>query len=277
QHRRRNKLKRLKKRREQVKTKKEEFENKHELELNYSTDFKPPEWLTRTTAQCSPYIPQIGDMVMYFVQGHELYINEVKDKKMYEIDEKTLPWNKNEPLDAVECATVIGVSVSFSDKQPPRVINVRLQLLNPENTNNSIYFLLLLGDHFRCFIDDTWWPGTIVKREAFDPLHENSPFQCYIIRWDNGENEERLSPWDIFECDDSSDESNLVKMPSYQPTPDEWPGDDVDDERERLLKGIDTLIQMDVAKQFREPVQLAWYPVVIAYPIDLGTIRERLS
>jgi hypothetical protein len=62
---------------------------------------------------------------------------------------------------------------------------------------------LLLDDHFRCFIDDTWWPGIIVKREAFDLLHENSPFQCYIIRWDNGENEERLSPWDIFECDDS--------------------------------------------------------------------------
>jgi hypothetical protein len=99
QHRRRNKLKRLKKRREQVKTKKEEFENKHELELNYSIDFKPPDWLTRTTAQCSPYIPQIGDIVMYFVQGHELYMNEVKDKKMYEIDEKTLPWNKCELLD----------------------------------------------------------------------------------------------------------------------------------------------------------------------------------
>jgi len=99
QHRRRNKLKRLKKRREQVKTKKEEFENKHELELNYSVDFKPPDWLTRTTAQCSPYIPQIGDIVMYFVQGHELYMNEVKDKKMYEIDEKTLPWNKCELLD----------------------------------------------------------------------------------------------------------------------------------------------------------------------------------
>lgn len=99
QHRRRNKLKRLKKRREQVKTKKEEFENKHELEMNYSSDFKPPEWLTRTHAQCSPYIPQIGDIVVYFIQGHELYINEVKDKKMYEIDEKTLPWNKCESLD----------------------------------------------------------------------------------------------------------------------------------------------------------------------------------
>jgi hypothetical protein len=99
QHRRRNKLKRLKKRREQVKTKKEEFENKHELELNYSADFNPPAWLTRTMGQCSSYMPQIGDIVMYFVQGHELYINEVKDKKMYEIDEKTLPWNKCETLD----------------------------------------------------------------------------------------------------------------------------------------------------------------------------------
>ena len=35
-------------------------------------------------------------------------------------------------LKAVECATVVGVSISFSDKQPPRVINVRLQLLNPD-------------------------------------------------------------------------------------------------------------------------------------------------
>jgi hypothetical protein len=99
QHRRRNKLKRLKKRREQVKTKKEEFENKHELELNYSSDFKPPVWLTRTTPQCSPYMPQIGDIVMYIMQGHELYINEVKEKKMYEIDEKTLPWHKCDSLD----------------------------------------------------------------------------------------------------------------------------------------------------------------------------------
>ena len=98
-HRRRNKLKRLKKRREQVKTKKEEFENKHELELNYSSAFNPPYWLTRTLAQFSPYIPQIGDIVMYFMQGHELYINEVKDKNLYEIDEKSLPWNKCESID----------------------------------------------------------------------------------------------------------------------------------------------------------------------------------
>lgn len=42
-------------------------------------------------------------------------------------------------------------------------------------------------------------------------------------------------------------------MPSYQPVNDEWPLHGVDVERERLLKGIDTLIQMDVAEQFRAP------------------------
>jgi len=308
QHRRRNKLKRLKKRREQVKTKKEEFENKDELELNYSSDFKPPEWLTRTTPQFSPYVPQIGDIVMYFVQGHELYINEVKEKKMYETDEKTLPWNKSESLEAVQCATVVGASISFSDKQPPRVINVRLQILNPETleaTSQRISvkfhdvdgiadFLILKqhydqalerawepGDRFRCFIDDAWWPGTVVKREPFDSRHETSPFQCFIIRWENGESQERLSPWDLFPCEDDSsddmDDDNPVKTPLYKPNADEWATHGVDVERGRLLSGLDTLMQMDVTIQFRSPVQLAWYPVVIAYPIDLGTIRERIS
>jgi 2,3-bisphosphoglycerate-independent phosphoglycerate mutase len=48
-------------------------------------------------------------------------------------------------------------------------------------------------------------------------------------------------------------ESSLMKIPSYQPTTDEWPLHGVDIERERLLKGIDTLIKMDVAEQFRAP------------------------
>jgi len=48
-------------------------------------------------------------------------------------------------------------------------------------------------------------------------------------------------------------ESSLIKMSSYQPTADEWPLHGVDIERERLVKGIDILIQMDVAEQFRAP------------------------
>lgn len=132
-----------------------------------------------------------------------------------------------------------------------------------------------LADRFRCFIDDAWWPGTIIKRESFDTQRENSPFLCYVIRWDNGENEERLSPWDMFEFDElckrnifltrsivsmtwpclamESNELSLDKLTAFQPSIDDWPMHGFDTERERLLKGIDTLIQLDVTEQFRTP------------------------
>ena len=48
-------------------------------------------------------------------------------------------------------------------------------------------------------------------------------------------------------------ELNLFQVPSYRPTADEWPLHEVDMERERLLKGLDTLMQIDVAEQFRAP------------------------
>ncbi len=48
-------------------------------------------------------------------------------------------------------------------------------------------------------------------------------------------------------------ESSLTKLPSYQPTTGEWPIHAVEIERERLLKGVDALMQMDVAEQFRAP------------------------
>lgn len=143
------------------------------------------------------------------------------------------------------------------------------------NDKRSFIGIIFVDDRFRCFIDDTWWPGTVVKREPFDNRHENSPFQCYIIRWDNGESEERLSPWDMFPCEDSRtfnydfsfdiqqqshlfsvedfDDSSMLKLPAYEPTPDEWPTHGMDIERERLLKALDTLMKMDASEQFRSP------------------------
>ena len=50
-----------------------------------------------------------------------------------------------------------------------------------------------------------------------------------------------------------SNELNLNKLTAFHPSVDDWPMDGFDAERERLLKGIDTLIQLDVAEQFRTP------------------------
>lgn len=62
-------------------------------------EFRPPEWLTDTIPRKAPYVPQMGDEVMYFRQGHELYVQAVKTRDVYPINpNKNQPWHKNPSL-----------------------------------------------------------------------------------------------------------------------------------------------------------------------------------
>lgn len=36
----------------------------------------------------------MGDEIVYFPQGHHLYLDTVRSKKLFEINNKTLPWAK---------------------------------------------------------------------------------------------------------------------------------------------------------------------------------------
>jgi aryl carrier-like protein len=49
------------------------------------------------------------------------------------------------------------------------------------------------------------------------------------------------------------DDGNRIRTPLYQLNTDEWPSHGIDVERERLLQGLDALMQMKVAEQFRSP------------------------
>lgn len=51
-------------------------------------EFRPSDWLSIDFPQRSPYFPQLGDDLVYFRQGHELYIKNVEDKKLYQIPKK---------------------------------------------------------------------------------------------------------------------------------------------------------------------------------------------
>lgn len=42
----------------------------------------------------APYVPQIGDEVVYFRQGHELYVQAVKRNQIYDIKMRRQPWHK---------------------------------------------------------------------------------------------------------------------------------------------------------------------------------------
>lgn len=56
--------------------------------------FKPPDWLSEVIPRKAPYYPQMGDEIVYFTQGHQMYIDAVRAKKVYEIGPKNEPWTK---------------------------------------------------------------------------------------------------------------------------------------------------------------------------------------
>jgi len=73
-------------------------------------EFRPPEWLTDVVARTTPYFPQIGDEVLYFVQGHEQYVEAVKSSGVYHIDvDRNQPWHKMPHIRVRR-----GISQSFS-------------------------------------------------------------------------------------------------------------------------------------------------------------------
>jgi len=68
-------------------------------------EFRPPEWLTSTKPKKSPYVPQMGDEVVYFRQGHELYVKAVREAGAYELDKEVMPWETHE-IDVMEYCKV---------------------------------------------------------------------------------------------------------------------------------------------------------------------------
>ncbi|XP_071444927.1 bromodomain and WD repeat-containing protein 3 isoform X2 [Hetaerina americana] len=177
--------------------------------------FRPPEWLSEVIPRKAPYYPQMGDEVIYLKQGHSLYLEAVRSKKVYEISPKSEPWVYCKIRDQ-ELVKVVGIKYEI---RPPRLCCLKLALVDSESGALSgesftvkyhdmpdvLDFLVLrqtydaamarswkTGDRFRCMIDDCWWSGEI---ESQSPV-ENSLFLCFRVRWDNGEYE-RMSPWDL--------------------------------------------------------------------------------
>lgn len=76
-------------------------------------EFRPPEWLTDVIPRKSPYVPQMGDDVMYFKQGHELYLLAAKKHNVYHVDlRKNQPWHANPNLRVSNVLTWIKIRQS---------------------------------------------------------------------------------------------------------------------------------------------------------------------
>lgn len=61
-------------------------------------EFRLPDWLGETVPKKAPYFPQMGDEIMYFRQGHQLYVEAVLSRQLYQIDKRSLPWIRKHNL-----------------------------------------------------------------------------------------------------------------------------------------------------------------------------------
>ncbi|XP_062241263.1 bromodomain and WD repeat-containing protein 3 isoform X1 [Platichthys flesus] len=277
-----------------------------------SNEFRPSPWITDVIPRKSPFVPQMGDEVIYFRQGHEAYVEAVSRSEQYPINLDKQPWKKMELRDQ-EFVKITGIKYEVC---PPTLCCLKLTLIDHGTgkiTDKSfsvkyhdmpdvIDFLVLRQsydealrrnwqprDRFRSVIDDAWWFGTIICQEPYQPEYPDSLFQCFKVSWDNGENE-KLSPWDVEPILDNAEQpetegggipvtADEMSELMYKPLPGEWGERSRTNECERIMAAIDQLITIEIAAPFSGPVDLVQYPTyctVIAYPTDLGTIKLRL-
>ncbi|EHB03804.1 Bromodomain and WD repeat-containing protein 3 [Heterocephalus glaber] len=272
-----------------------------------------PQWILDTIPRRSPFVPQMGDELIYFRQGHEAYVRAVRKSKIYSVNLQKQPWNKMD-LREQEFVKIVGIKYEVG---PPTLCCLKLAFLDPisgKMTGESfsikyhdmpdvIDFLVLhqfyneakernwqIGDRFRSIIDDAWWFGTVESQQPFQPEYPDSAFQCYSVHWDNNERE-KMSPWDMEPIPEGTpfpdevgagvpvSQEELTAL-LYKPQEGEWGAHSRDEECERVIQGINHLLSLDFASPFAVPVDLSAYPLyctVVAYPTDLNTIRRRLE
>ena len=123
----------------------------------------------------------MGDEVVYFRQGHELYVDAVRASKAYDLDEQSLPWETHSHIEVTECCKVIGMKVEI---RPPRLVCLKLAIIDEKTGKltgvrftikyhdmaHVVDFVILRqfyekaieknwrpGDRFRSIIDDNWY------------------------------------------------------------------------------------------------------------------------
>ncbi|KAI4815866.1 hypothetical protein KUCAC02_005993 [Chaenocephalus aceratus] len=161
-----------------------------------SNEFRPSPWIT---------------------DGHEAYVETVSRGNLYPINSDKQPWKKMELRDQ-EFVKITGIKYeltlidngtgkisdkSFSVKyhDMPDVIDF---LVVRQTYDEALRRNWQPNDRFRSVIDDAWWFGMIVCQEPYQSEYPDSLFQCFKVRWDNGETE-KLSPWDVEPIQDDAE------------------------------------------------------------------------
>ena len=128
-------------------------------------EFIPSPWLAESIPRKSPYFPQIGDILMYFKQGHERYVDLVKERKAYKINMKEQHWMKRKNLKEVCMVRITGIKWEI---RPPRLCVLKLSILNESNGRPT-------GEHFTIkYHDMNDVVDFLVLRQTFNSYKGNT-------------------------------------------------------------------------------------------------------
>ena len=130
-------------------------------------EFIPSPWLAESIPRKSPFFPQIGDVLMYFKQGHERYVDLVKERKAYKINMKEQYWMKRKNLKEDCMVRITGIKWEI---RPPRLCVLKLSILNESNGKAT-------GEHFTIkYHDMNDVVDFLVLRQTFNSYKGNTTY-----------------------------------------------------------------------------------------------------
>ncbi|CAD6184954.1 unnamed protein product [Caenorhabditis auriculariae] len=273
-----------------------------------------PQWMQMTKPRRFPYFAQLGDRVVYFRQGHEAYLANVERAKLYAVTHKMRPTEERtaEEFCVVEelryvskpyrLTSVRLAQLDHSDQRTGVTWTVKFHDL--ENSPDFIVPLKLYeqskaldleeGAGIEAIIEGKWWTGTVDAVTSSSDEFPDSSWYSVKIKWDTGE-DDTLSPWDLQtrqptrRSDVAATEEDVIAFAAFGSFEDDWPMNEEQDHldieeikqfhSDRLAAAISSLAELETVKEFTTPVDLESfpeYPMIIDYPIDLSTIKERL-
>ncbi|XP_047310637.1 bromodomain and WD repeat-containing protein 1 [Impatiens glandulifera] len=180
-------------------------------------------WLMLSAFGDLRYIPQNGDDVAYFRQGHEDYISQTGARD-------AAPWKTIKgDVRAVEFCKVIGLEYSTRPGSGESCCKMRVQFVDPSSSVAGKCFSLTLPEltetsdflverskyesavertwscRDRCQVwwknDDSdegsWWNGRIVSVKPRSPQFPDSPWEMYGVRYSSDSNVHFHSPWEF--------------------------------------------------------------------------------
>ncbi|KAF0992557.1 hypothetical protein HZS_1340, partial [Henneguya salminicola] len=247
------------------------------------------EWLLTEKPSRSPYFPQLGDIVVYFLQGHKIYVNHILTNQIFTICTNKLCYNKASLRYMEVCrvsaikfitgfpylcsltltkmdasgtySTDLNFSVQFTD-----ITNLDDFIILKQFYDNSIKKKWSIDDDFLSYIDDKWWGGVITDIRPLNPENPESLFRCICVKWNTGE-EDSLSPWDIFPVT-----HNDMKM-KYIPEENDWAPENPNEAKQRILAGFETIQLMPNVKEIENI--LVDNNISLAFPTSFCKISRK--